>query len=453
MLTSAALRKLIAAGSKEDVEILPARAATAERMARALAALANTRGGALIVPFDFKETSDPSAVRDRALQALLMIEPRLIVPLPYLVGEEGGPPEALVVEVPGGLPHVYAVDGRYFGREGGRSAVIGARALRELMLLRGENTWEAAVPGGAGYDDLDPAKVEAYAQRLPAGYGTIEELLLRRGCVVKRGRTLKPTHAGLLLFGRQPQRWVRGAELICARFSGTAMDDTFIRQTIDGTLPEQIQRAEAFLNDHLPRYASLSGWQRQDALPYPPGVLREAIVNAVAHRDYRLTGSQIHVLLFADRTEVHSPGRLPGHMTLDNLVRERYSRNEAIVQVLADMGFIERLGYGIDRMISAMEAAGQRPPVFAEREAGFTVTLYARAVDPLGLPKAQSAQQERWQKMLAYLKAHGRITNREYQDLCPEVNPETLRRDFADLTARGVILRIGDKRGTYYILK
>jgi len=115
MLTSAALRKLIAGGSKEDVEILLARAATAERMARALAALANTRGGVLIVPFDFKETSDPSAMRDRALQALLMIEPRLIVPLPYLVGEEGGPPEALVVEVPEGLPHVYAVMGATLG--------------------------------------------------------------------------------------------------------------------------------------------------------------------------------------------------------------------------------------------------------------------------------------------------------------------------------------------------
>jgi len=452
MLTGAELKMLLAAGAKEDLEILPARATTVERIARTLAALANTRGGTLLIPFS-ANSNELESVRDRTLQALLMIEPRLIIPLPYAICQDDGAPEALIIEVPEGLPHVYALDGRYFGREGNRSVVMSDHALRALMVARGENTWESAVPVGASYSDLDSARIEAYAQRVSPSYGSVEDLLLRRGCVVRRGRQLKPTHAGLLLFGHQPQRWVRGAELICARFSGVTMDDAFIRQTIDGTLAEQIQRAEAFLNDHLPRYATLGNWQRQEAIPYPPGVLREAIVNAVAHRDYRLTGNQIHVLIFADRVEVRSPGRLPGHMNLNNLVRERYSRNEAIVQVLADLGFIERLGYGIDRMISAMQDAGQRPPAFEEGEASFSVTLYAREVDPLALPRTQTAQQERWQKMLAYLKANGQITNREYQELCPDVNPETLRRDFADLTARGVILRIGDKRGTYYILK
>lgn len=97
---------------------------------------------------------------------------------------------------------------------------------------------------------------------------------------------------------------------------------------------------------------------------YPPAVAREAAVNAVAHRDYSLCGDSIRLLMFNDRMEVYSPGRLPGHVTLENMLHERFSRNEVIVQILSDMGFIERLGYGIDRMIAAMQEAICRPRVF-----------------------------------------------------------------------------------------
>ncbi|MDW8350753.1 MAG: ATP-binding protein [Anaerolineae bacterium] len=453
MLTSADLKKLLAAGPGARIEVLSPNAAAPERMARALVALANARGGVVVVPLSAKDRISPDEVRDRALQAMLMVEPRLIAPLPYFVGDDAGAPEALIVEVPEGLPNVYSLDGRYLIREDGRNVVLGARALRELMLVRGEGTWESTVPSGASRDDLDWSKVEAYVQQMVIGDETAEDVLLRRGCVVKRGAQIKPTYAGLLLFGRQPQRWVRGAEILCARFGGTEMGDVFARQTIGGTLPEQIRRAEAFLDENMPRRARLRAWQRSDEPLYPPGVLREAVVNAVAHRDYRLVGNQIHVLVFADRVEVRSPGRLPGHITLKNLLRERYSRNEAIVQVLADLGFIERLGYGIDRMVRAMKEADQPPPAFEETDAGFAVTLYAKSAEPETLPVPQTAQQQRWQKMLDYLKANGRITNRDYQALCPDVNPETLRRDFVDMVERGLILRVGDKRGTYYILK
>jgi ATP-dependent DNA helicase RecG len=453
MLTSADLKKLLNAGPSARIEVLTPAAATPERLARSLVALANARGGVLIVPLSAKTKIEPAEARDRAMQALLLSEPRLIVPLPYFIANGEAAPDALVVEVPEGLPNVYSLDGRYLAREDSRNALINARTLRELMLVRGEGTWESASPSGSSRDDLDWKKVDAYAAKAAAGDDSAEELLLRRGCLIKRSRQYKPTFAGLLLFGRQPQRWVRGAEILCARFKGDEMDDAFARQTIGGTLPDQIRKAELFLAEHAAQRSRIKAWQRSDESGYPPGVLREAVVNAVAHRDYRLTGNQIHVLMFADRVEVRSPGTLPGHITLKNLLRERYSRNEAIVQVLADMGFIERLGYGIDRMIRSMKEAEQQPPQFEETDAGFTVTLYAKSAGDAAAAAPQTAQQERLHKMLAFMKRSGRITNRDYQELCPDVNPETLRRDFVDMVERGTIMRIGDKRGTYYILK
>ena len=187
-------------------------------------------------------------------------------------------------------------------------------------------------------------------------------------------------------------------------------------------------------------------------------MVREALVNAIAHRDYSIRGEGIRLLMFNNRLEVYSPGRLPGHVTVANLKDERYSRNEALVAVLSDMGFIERLGYGIDRMITAMEEAGLPPPVFEETAAGFRVTLQSAGTElvssrPAEQPWGHLMLNERQEQALAFIQSTGRITNSDYQALVPDVSPETIRRDLADLVDRNLLLRIGEKRATYYILK
>jgi ATP-dependent DNA helicase RecG len=206
------------------------------------------------------------------------------------------------------------------------------------------------------------------------------------------------------------------------------------------------------------RGVRLAGLERVEETEYPVAAVREALVNAVAHRDYQIRGDEIRVLLFSDRITFYSPGRLPGHVTVENLVNERFSRNEIVVQVLSDMGFIERLGYGIDRMIQLMKRAGLPPPQFEETAAGFQVTLYGHAGrliddEPDARRWGHLGLNERQELALAYLADKGRITNGEYQELCPDVSAETIRRDLADLVQRDLLLKIGEKRATYYIFK
>jgi ATP-dependent DNA helicase RecG len=164
--------------------------------------------------------------------------------------------------------------------------------------------------------------------------------------------------------------------------------------------------------------------------------------------------------MFADHLEVHSPGGLPGPMNLDNLLEARFSRNAVIMQVLADMGFVERLGYGLNRVMEVVRQNNLRLPQFEELAGSFRVTLYAAEADDLrnGALEALQAFQKlelnpRQELALNYLMHHRRITNREYQDLCPEVHSETLRRDLVDLVERNILVKIGDKRATYYVLK
>src|SRR5258708_13463156 len=104
--------------------------------------------------------------------------------------------------------------------------------------------------------------------------------------------------------------------------------------------------------------------------------VRELVVNAVSHRDYSIQGDGIRMFLFGNRLEVSSPGGLPGPVTIDNIADERFSRNSIIVQVLSDLGFIERLAYGVDRVIPLMQNRGLPTPQFTETTAGIPRLLF-----------------------------------------------------------------------------
>ncbi|MFC1959298.1 ATP-binding protein, partial [Chloroflexota bacterium] len=159
---------------------------------------------------------------------------------------------------------------------------------------------------------------------------------------------------------------------------------------------------------------------------------------------------------------------LPGPVTVDNIVEERFSRNPIIVQVLSDMGFIERLGYGIDRVISLMKAQNLPTPLFEETAGGVRVTLrnadaerssmatVGESVDPGFKGVYRDIEiNPRQEYALDFLINRGnpRITNKDLQELCPDVHAETLRRDFADLVNKGILIKMGQKRGSYYVLK
>jgi ATP-dependent DNA helicase RecG len=332
-------------------------------------------------------------------------------------------------------------------------------------LDRGEIQFETRLLPQASLEDLDLEQVMEYVQTYQAAarpenpnqQASWEEILLQRGCLKHVAGGYQPTCAALLLFSRSPQRWVPSATILAARFSGVAFADRFIKLHIEGSLPEQLRQAENFIRTNLQSVVRLIGLRRQETLEYPFEAVRELLVNAVAHRDYSLQGDPIHLNIFADRLEVISPGGLPGPVNLDNLLEARFSRNAVIVQMLSDLGYVERLGYGLDRVVTLMRQNGLQPPRFDEVAGTFKVTLFNEPTGEEAFPDLSRFREmdlnPRQEMALNHLVSYRRISNSDLQALCPEVHPESLRRDLADLVARGVLIKIGDKRATYYILK
>jgi ATP-dependent DNA helicase RecG len=268
-----------------------------------------------------------------------------------------------------------------------------------------------------------------------------------------------PTVSGLLLFGKEPQLFMPQSRAVFVKFAEVqprGPEGSFgygRREELIGPLPMIIDRAWRVIWEEMDKRAVVRGLQRQEETEYPPAPVREALVNAVAHRDYRLTGRSIEIRMYTDRLEVTSPGGLPAHITLDNIVEEHYSRNPRIVNGLYQWGYIEELGLGVDRMIEDMVSAGHLPPKFEAKSHRFSVILYNTKDAGRVVHQWEQNMNERQIKAVEFLQRNGGITNRDYRDLCPHVGAETLRLDLADLVSKGVLLKIGDKRGTRYILK
>lgn len=457
--------------------------ASRESIAEALMAFANTRhGGTVMLGVNAhgqpEGLTEAVPVLDRVLQAALSLTPALIIPLPRVTDIHGR--RVVIAQVPAGMSHVYSLDGRYLVRDGTSIIPLAPSALRRLLIERGEVTFEAEPAYDLTGEALDWERAQQYAATI--GERDPEQALIQRGCAVRMGDVLRPTHAGVLLFGRDPRRILRGSEITAVRFAGTMMGDTFTRQDITGTLPDQIRRAETFLRDHLRKGVQLrDSMERSEQFEYPLEAVRELVVNAVAHRDYSIHGDGIRLYLFADRLEITSPGKLPGPVTIANIKDERFSRNPALVQVLADMGFIERLGYGVDRVLELTRQHGLREPIFSETDGGFKVTVFNAPsgiivdqtpilsmleTETAGVAAAvmESTLRARYrdvplnprqETVLDYLSdtSNTRITNSELQRMHPDVHPETIRRDLSDLVSKEILAKMGEKRGSYYVVR
>lgn len=452
--------QIINSGKRDQIDWFP-EDVSRNTLGETLVAMANSNGGEILIGISPRSGKviglrNPDEIVEQIFQVAMEIEPTLVLPVPKVIPM--GKAQVIYFLVPSGLPLVYHLGGRYLGRNRGRNEALTGRNLRKLFFERGNFAFESDVPEGASVDDLDESQIQAYLQTIDVfGEELWEESLLKRGCLKFAENRYLPTYAGILLFGKYPQQWLPSATILAVRFQSEDMSDRFLKNEISGSLVHQLQIANTFILENMSREIQITGLEHQVVLEYPYDSVREVLVNAVAHRDYHLRGDSIHINLFIDRMEIHSPGVLPGPVNISNLLEARYSRNPVIMQVLADFGFGERIGYGLDRVVATLRDAGFPPPVFEEIAGTFRVTLRKRVESERTFSVSEQLKgleiNSRQKALIHFLVENRRVTNREYQELCPEVHPETLRRDLADLVNKKFLVKIGDKKATYYVLK
>jgi ATP-dependent DNA helicase RecG len=286
-----------------------------------------------------------------------------------------------------------------------------------------------------------------------------EEALRSLGGLARQGEMWTPTHAGVMLFAEDPQRLVAQAEVACVRFKGADVVSYVDRRDLRGPLYQLVDDAEQFIYRHMKVGRRIEGFAGVEYREYPQAAVREALVNAVVHRDYSRGGQRIRVFMFDDRIEVYSPGTLPPGVSLEKMRRlesQSVLRNPIVVGVFRDLGsrYIERLGTGVRRMAADMEAHGLPRPRFEEVGSEFRVTLLGPGEHFMAevgeLPPWAEGLHQRQVEAVLYAGEHGRITTAEYGELV-EVSDVTAYRDLNDLCEKGLLVRRGKGRGTHYV--
>ncbi len=261
----------------------------------------------------------------------------------------------------------------------------------------------------------------------------------------------RPTRAAVLLFGREPQRFLLSSEVKCLHFHGTEVRKPIPSyQVYKGTVFELVDQAVDFVMSKITRAVGTRAQSAQAPVEYelPREAVAEAIVNAVAHRDYSSNAST-QVMLFADRLEVWNPGELPDALTPARLRVPHPSipRNPLVAEPLFLARYIERAGTGTLDMIARCREWGLPEPEFRQDGGQFVLTLWRDWLTVEVL--ASLALNERQEKAVGFLRREGRLTNQHYQEITG-ASRATAKRDLEDLVGKGVLVRLGTGRAVHY---
>jgi ATP-dependent DNA helicase RecG len=316
--------------------------------------------------------------------------------------------------------------------------------LKRIILHEHGIPWDDQPCRGATLDDIDPPSVRTFLEKaqkerrfdvdpsIPVN-SVLEKLGLLSGGL--------PTNAAILFFGKDPQRFFIQSEIRCARFKGEEVSSTYLNMNIlHGRIDQLIEDANQFITQTIRKAAWVvpGKMPREEHWEYPPDALREAVINAVCHRDYNASGN-VQIRIFDSRAQVWNPGILPEGVTVALLKVEHASRprNKTIARLLFLVGYIEQWGSGTLSMITACERDGVPDPEFRETGNDFVVTFSRSTVNML--LEHPEILNERQRGAITYLKTHREISTSEYGRIY-HCTTRTARRDMSHLAEMNVVI-------------
>lgn len=345
--------------------------------------------------------------------------------------------------------------GAYHYRSGSTKQELKGNALHDFLLKKIGRTWDDTIIDSATLQDIDKDAITSFLKAsIKSGriYKNADKddlltLLQNLDLITPEGRLRTAT---VLLFGKRPQRYFIHSYFKIGKF-GISDADLKFQDTIEGNIFEMVDKVIQLLKDrYLISPVTYEGIQRIEKLEYPEAALREAILNAIVHKDY--TDTTIQLSVYDNKLMLWNPGKLPVDIPLEILTKKHPSRprNKHIAEAFFRAGYIESWGRGIEKILAAFRETGLPEPVFEELWDGVMVTFLKDIYTEEYLRKFDI--NKRQVKAILYLNEHGELTNAIYQTI-NEISKPVATRDLTDLLDRGLISKIGSTgKGTKYIL-
>ena len=446
---------LLKEGESETVEFKPS-LSQMDKIIESISAFSNTKGGTVIIGVSDKGEVLGVDIGKNTIEGLANQIKQNTDPMAYpsIRVEDMDKKQVVVIEVVEGKQKPVLAFGRAFRRVGKSNQKLGFERIRTLALETSKVYWDERVSEEIILEDIDGERIswfleEAMKQRglnIP-GDSPVKETLIK----LKLLKSGKLTNAALLLFLKKSI--FLQSEVKCIRFSGNESIKPYIDfQTIEGTVFDLIDQAMDFVFRNMRKSIRLvaGNVQREEMYEYPPHAIREAIVNAIAHRDYE-SPSKVQVRIFDNRIEIWSPGTLPDEITIEDLRREHISvpRNPLLFKQLLWVKYVEDVGGGTLDMINQCREWGFPEPLFEHISGTFVVTFRLPPavgdLEKMGLNIRQI-------NAMNYIIKKGSISNKDYISL-NSISRKTATTDLKQLVLKGLLTRVGEgKRNIQYVL-
>lgn len=384
-MTTDEIKKIIQNGENSYIEFKEEEI-KAKELAEEIVAFSNSEGGMILIGVD--DEGNIKGVKDDKIEETVMNICRNnciphIIPLYESIEVEGK--RIAVITVPKGLnkPY-YTADHKYYIRVGTTKRIASKEELLRLFEASGSLHFDISPVEGTSIKDLNIDIIRDYFMK----YNTFDlfeepeesvERILVNADILKEadGRKLC-TVGGLLVFGKNPEKHLPQNGVSFAHFKGNEITDELIdKKIITGRIQDIAEQLMVVIKNNMLIPSVINGLKREDKEEYPMVVMREAIVNSLVHRNYSISGSKIRVLMYDDRIEFRSPGRLPNTVTIEKMkIGVSYARNPFLVKYMENMRYIDQLGRGIPMILKKMKEAGAKEPLLMEQGEEFVLTIY-----------------------------------------------------------------------------
>ncbi len=363
----------------------------------------------------------------------------------------------VIIEVSSGMNKPYYVTAE--GQDLGTYVRIGAHTLKANAQMIEELRWQAKglhfetmLHYQASPKDLDQKKIKAFLktrrnQKNNQKKTTYNNAMLQAYHLIGEEHTkYHATNSGLLLFGKHPQRYFSESMIICTHFRGVSGRDVAATIDCEGTLFEQFESAYTFLLSRLSRSFVIRGAKREETLEIPEDAIREALLNAIIHRNYHQL-SPTRVSIYDDRVEILSPGNFAGPLDKTSMKAGlTFLRNPLICRIFREAGYVEKMGTGLLIIFESFEKRGLEEPQI------FELNCFVTCILPRKMKIASTLLSNDSQKIEEIIKTHGEITIDELLKMLSLSRP-TIWRRIQELLRKGVVERIGHTRGARYRYK
>lgn len=454
------LRPLIDEGESSSLEFKTS-TAKLKSAVETLCAYLNTQGGIVLIGVNDSGKIIGQNVTDQTrleiANLISKIEPAAHVDFEYIATRNNTYVIKMSVKFnPASIPYVF--DGKPFWRVLSSTRRMPQQRYQQLLIEKNNHfsSWDALNASNIDIKDLDQKEIintihkSIQAGRLEARHQTSDLLTALR--LLKLTNNGKLLNAAAVLFCKDPGLHFPQCLLRLVRFKGTDKSNIIDNKRIYGHAFHLIENIEDFFLRHMSINSKLAPGKmaRQDIPDYPPRAIREAIINAISHRDYTIRGGSISVMIFDDRLEITSHGTLPFGITVNDLMHDHDSqpRNDRITQVMYRRGLIESVGTGTQEIVNECRRFHKPLPAFIERGNTFVVQFSIK--NPSPKPSALTDRQHEIINILSSQKAAS--ATEILKSLSTPPAERTLRDDLAKLKKLNRINATGKGRGTTWFL-